>query len=217
MTPATSSPTHTDSILWALPIGHMDWALTPPAVQDYIRTLRERPYRIGIRKRLKKRERDWACYIAKQCHRLGIILLETGSKLVAQAGLLIDQLAQVETETIEQPIVGWRGREWFKALAVGTQKMRQRQGIEAVVFGGRQDMPIFVPIDRLGINGIDLIALTQQIVDQQSTRGFQRHQDRGGVYLMLGKLRMECREAFRTMGNWNWASVRAVSSVTHTS
>ena len=42
MTPATSSPTRTDSILWALPICQMDWELTPPAVQDYIRTLRER-------------------------------------------------------------------------------------------------------------------------------------------------------------------------------
>ena len=42
MTPATSSPTHPDSILWALPICQMDWELTPPAVQDYIRTLRER-------------------------------------------------------------------------------------------------------------------------------------------------------------------------------
>ena len=42
MTPATSSPTHMDSILWALPICQMDWELTPPAVQDYIRTLRKR-------------------------------------------------------------------------------------------------------------------------------------------------------------------------------
>jgi len=32
-----SAQSHTDSILWALPFGHMEWELTPPAVQDYIK------------------------------------------------------------------------------------------------------------------------------------------------------------------------------------
>ena len=33
--PSAQSPT--DSILWALPFCHMEWELTPPAVQDYIK------------------------------------------------------------------------------------------------------------------------------------------------------------------------------------
>ena len=37
----SSSQSHTDSILWALPVCQMDWELTPPAVQDYIDSLRQ--------------------------------------------------------------------------------------------------------------------------------------------------------------------------------
>ena len=36
-----SSQAHTDSLLWALPFCHMDWELTPPAVQDYIQSLHQ--------------------------------------------------------------------------------------------------------------------------------------------------------------------------------
>jgi hypothetical protein len=32
-----SSHSQTDSILWALPFGPLEWELTPPAVQDYIK------------------------------------------------------------------------------------------------------------------------------------------------------------------------------------
>ena len=32
-----SSHSHTESILWALPFGQLEWELTPPAVQDYIK------------------------------------------------------------------------------------------------------------------------------------------------------------------------------------
>jgi transposase len=32
------SHSHTNSILWALPFGQLEWELTPPAVQDYITT-----------------------------------------------------------------------------------------------------------------------------------------------------------------------------------
>src|SRR5215831_7258845 len=32
------SHSHTDSILWALPFGQLEWELTPPAVQEYITT-----------------------------------------------------------------------------------------------------------------------------------------------------------------------------------
>jgi uncharacterized coiled-coil protein SlyX len=32
-----SSHSQTDSILWALPFGQLEWELTPPAVQDYIK------------------------------------------------------------------------------------------------------------------------------------------------------------------------------------
>ena len=39
MIASSSSPSHTDSILWALPVCQMDWELTPPAVQDYIERL----------------------------------------------------------------------------------------------------------------------------------------------------------------------------------
>jgi transposase len=38
--PSASQP-HTDSILWALPVCQMDWERTPPAVQDYIQSLRQ--------------------------------------------------------------------------------------------------------------------------------------------------------------------------------
>jgi transposase len=34
-------PSHTDSLLWALPVCQMDWELTPPAVQHYIERLRQ--------------------------------------------------------------------------------------------------------------------------------------------------------------------------------
>src|SRR5262245_55927536 len=37
MIPPPSSHSHTDSILWALPFGHLEWELTPPAVQDYVK------------------------------------------------------------------------------------------------------------------------------------------------------------------------------------
>ena len=33
--PSAQSPRN--SILWALPFGHMEWELTPPAVQDYLK------------------------------------------------------------------------------------------------------------------------------------------------------------------------------------
>jgi transposase len=36
-----SSQAPTDSLLWALPFCHMDWELTPPAVQDYIHSLHQ--------------------------------------------------------------------------------------------------------------------------------------------------------------------------------
>ena len=36
-----SSQAPTDSILWALPFGHMDWEPTPPAVQDYLQRLQQ--------------------------------------------------------------------------------------------------------------------------------------------------------------------------------
>src|SRR5262249_6899124 len=62
-------------------------------------------------------------------------------------------------------------------------------------------MPIFVSIDRLRINGIDLVVVTQQVIDQQTTGGFQRHQHSSGVCLMLGNLRVEGREALCIMGD----------------
>ena len=37
MIPPPSSHSHTASILWALPFGQLEWELTPPAVQDYIK------------------------------------------------------------------------------------------------------------------------------------------------------------------------------------
>jgi TolA-binding protein len=37
----SSSPSHTDSVLWTLPVCQMDWELTPPAVQDYVDSLRQ--------------------------------------------------------------------------------------------------------------------------------------------------------------------------------
>ena len=33
-----STPSHTDSLLWALPFSQMEWDLTPPAVQDDIKS-----------------------------------------------------------------------------------------------------------------------------------------------------------------------------------
>src|SRR5215813_1324761 len=33
-----STQSHTDSLLWALPFSQMEWDLTPPAVQDYIKS-----------------------------------------------------------------------------------------------------------------------------------------------------------------------------------
>jgi hypothetical protein len=62
-------------------------------------------------------------------------------------------------------------------------------------------MAIFVPIDGLGIDGIDVIAVAEPIVDSSPTCGFPRHQHRGRVRLMLGNLRVERREALRTMGD----------------
>jgi transposase len=38
--PSASQP-HTDSILWGLPVCQMDGERTPPAVQDYIQSLRQ--------------------------------------------------------------------------------------------------------------------------------------------------------------------------------
>jgi len=42
MTLATSSPISTPNLLWPFPFCQMDWAVTPPAVQDYIETLQGR-------------------------------------------------------------------------------------------------------------------------------------------------------------------------------
>jgi transposase len=42
MTRAASSPIHTPDLLWPFPFGQLDWAVTPPAVQDYIETLQGR-------------------------------------------------------------------------------------------------------------------------------------------------------------------------------
>ncbi len=33
---------HTDNILWTLPFSHMEWAITPPAVQTYLQSLEQR-------------------------------------------------------------------------------------------------------------------------------------------------------------------------------
>ena len=41
MIASSASPSHTDSILWTLPVCQLDWELTPPAVQDYIDSLRQ--------------------------------------------------------------------------------------------------------------------------------------------------------------------------------
>ncbi len=41
MIASSSSPSHTNSVLWALPVCQMDWELTPPAVQDDIDSLRQ--------------------------------------------------------------------------------------------------------------------------------------------------------------------------------
>ena len=41
MIASSLSPSHTNSVLWALPVCRMDWELTPPAVQDYIDSLRQ--------------------------------------------------------------------------------------------------------------------------------------------------------------------------------
>ena len=35
--PASAQPQH-DSILWALPFTQLEWALTPPAVQNYLKS-----------------------------------------------------------------------------------------------------------------------------------------------------------------------------------
>jgi transposase len=42
----SSSPSHTDSVLWTLPVCQMDWELTPPAVQDYVESLRQQIKRL---------------------------------------------------------------------------------------------------------------------------------------------------------------------------
>jgi len=42
MTLATLSPLHTLDLLWPFPFCQMDWAVIPPAVQDYIETLQGR-------------------------------------------------------------------------------------------------------------------------------------------------------------------------------
>ncbi len=41
MTLATASQAHTDPILWAFPFSHMEWNITPPAVQEHVRRLQE--------------------------------------------------------------------------------------------------------------------------------------------------------------------------------
>jgi transposase len=41
MIASSSSPSHTDSILWTLPVCQMDWERTPPTVQDYIDRLHQ--------------------------------------------------------------------------------------------------------------------------------------------------------------------------------
>jgi hypothetical protein len=41
MTLATLSHAHTDPLLWALPFSQMEWTITPPAVQDYVRRLQQ--------------------------------------------------------------------------------------------------------------------------------------------------------------------------------
>ena len=43
MTLATSSPISTPNLLWPFPFCQMDWAVTPPAVQDDIETLQGLP------------------------------------------------------------------------------------------------------------------------------------------------------------------------------
>ena len=103
--------------------------------------------------------------VAEHLDGLWIILLETGGNLVTQARLVINQLPQVTAQALQQPVLLWPRRQRFEAMSVGPQQMGHRQGIESVVFGGRQDMPIFVAIDRLGIDGIDLVALAQEIID----------------------------------------------------
>jgi len=60
---------------------------------------------LWIRKRLEKCQGNRAGDIAKQPDSLGGILLETGGNLVTQARLVIDQLAQVQAQTIKEPIV----------------------------------------------------------------------------------------------------------------
>jgi hypothetical protein len=71
---------------------------------------------VGIGKCLEERSRHRARHVAKHPHGLGIILLETGGNLVAQACLRIDELAQVQAQTIEEPIVLGRRREWFSIV-----------------------------------------------------------------------------------------------------
>jgi hypothetical protein len=46
MTLATSSPLSTPDLLCPFPFGQMDWAITPPAVQDYIETLQGRIHQL---------------------------------------------------------------------------------------------------------------------------------------------------------------------------
>ena len=46
MTLATSSHAHTAPLLWALPFSHMEWTITPPAVQEHGRRLPEHVRRL---------------------------------------------------------------------------------------------------------------------------------------------------------------------------
>lgn len=41
MTLAPSSQAHIDPLLWALPFSHLEWNITPPAVQEHVRRLQE--------------------------------------------------------------------------------------------------------------------------------------------------------------------------------
>src|SRR5262245_56128716 len=109
------------------------------------------PDRVGIRKRPQKRQRDRAGDVAEEADGLEGVLLETGGNVVTQARFVINQLPQVTAQALQQTVLLWPWRQRFETVPVGPQQVGHRQGIEPVVFGSRQHMPIFVGKDWLSL------------------------------------------------------------------
>jgi hypothetical protein len=123
----------------------------------------------------------------------GIVTGQTRMKLIDQLALKLDQLQSVCSQLPKLPTLFRVSKQRMQALDLGPQDLGQHPGVSPIVFSstGPKSFPLF--FYQLGIQGIDDITPSQQMIQKQSLRGFQSQS-----HLLRGDL--QARQALIQLG-----------------